>query len=148
MVQYKDYCSSKITLSASKALLGDRIQFRRFKEAALNEQINKLKSYFRRSTNQSEQLRILAEVGRSSKYHFLKQKEIQIRKFVALKNLHQTTVTPKAIQEYEKFALKLSEHVFTESEESVLNRGLNFYMARASEFSRSRFPPNLGMDFY
>jgi hypothetical protein len=81
---YHSHRSSKITLRASKALLRDRLQFHRFKKAALNKQINDLQSFFRRSTNHSDQLRILAAVESSYKHHFLKRKEIQIRKFIAL----------------------------------------------------------------
>jgi hypothetical protein len=90
---YHSHRSSKVILRASKALLKDRIQFYRFKNATLNKQIDDLETSFRKSTNQSHQLCILAAVERSFKYHFLKQKEIQIRKFLALKYHHQTTAT-------------------------------------------------------
>jgi hypothetical protein len=76
---YHSHRSSKKTLRASKTLLRDRIQFHRFKKAALNKQINDLQSSFRRSTNYSDQLRVLAAVESSYKHHFLKPKEIQIR---------------------------------------------------------------------
>jgi hypothetical protein len=36
------------------------------------------------------------------------------------------TMTPKAIHGSEKFVLNLSEQVLTESEESVLKRGIQF----------------------
>jgi hypothetical protein len=49
----------------------------------------------------------------SFKHHFLKQKEIQIRKFCVLKVHHHTTKTKKAIQRSEKFVINLSEHVIT-----------------------------------
>lgn len=75
--------------------------------------------------NKSHQLRILAAVE-SFKHNFLMQREIQIRKVLAVKDLHQTTMTLKAIRGSEKFVLKLSEHVLTDSEESMLVRGLNF----------------------
>jgi hypothetical protein len=45
----------------------------RFKRATLNKQINDLESFFRRSTNESDQPRIVAAVGSSFKHHFLKQ---------------------------------------------------------------------------
>jgi hypothetical protein len=41
------------------------------------------------------------------KHHFLK-KEIQIRKFLALEDHHQTIETPKAVQGSEKFVISLS----------------------------------------
>jgi hypothetical protein len=87
---YHSQHSSKITLRASKALLRDRIQLHRFKKAALNKQID-LESFFQRSTNQSDQLRIMAAVESSFKHYFLEQKEIQIQKSSALKDHHQTT---------------------------------------------------------
>jgi hypothetical protein len=58
----------------------------------------------------------MAAVVSSLKHRFLKLKEIQIRKFLALKDHHQTTKTPEAIQGSEKFVIILSEHVLTESE--------------------------------
>jgi hypothetical protein len=90
--------SSKIILRASKALPRDRTQFYLFKKFTFNKQINDLGTYFWRLINESDQLRILAAVESSFEHHFLKQKEIQIRKFLALKDHHQTTATPKAIQ--------------------------------------------------
>jgi hypothetical protein len=76
--------------------------------AALNKQINDLESFFRRSTNHSNQLRIMAAAESSFRYHFLKLKEIRIRKFSALKNHHQTTKIPEAIQGSEKSVINLS----------------------------------------
>jgi hypothetical protein len=93
---------------------------------------------------------ILAAVESSSKRHFLKQKDIQIQKFFALKDHHQTTTTPKAIEGSEKFVLNLPEDVLTESEESVLKRRLNFAvttrvsnleMVCVAESARSKLPP-------
>jgi hypothetical protein len=90
----------------------------------------------------------------SFKHNFLKQKEIQIKKFSALKDLHQITATPKAVHGSEKFVINLSEHVLTESEESVLNRGLNFAVTNkvsdlgivlAAESARSKLPFALSM---
>jgi hypothetical protein len=52
-------------------------------------------------------------------------REIQIRKFSALKDHHQTTKTSKAIHGSEKFVTNLSEHVLAEMEESVLKKGLH-----------------------
>jgi hypothetical protein len=58
--------------------------------------------------------------------------------------------TPKAIQGSEKFVINLSEHSLTESEESVLKKGLNFAitnrvstldMACVAESARSKPPP-------
>jgi hypothetical protein len=92
----------------------------------VNKQINDLETFFPRSINQSDQLRALAAVESSFKQNFLKQKETQIRKLLALKDLHDTTATPKAIHGCEKFVLRLYEHFLTESEESMLKRGLNF----------------------
>jgi hypothetical protein len=103
-----------------------------------------------RSTNPSDQLRIMAVVESSFKHHFLKLKQVQIRKFSALEDHHQTTKTPIDIQGYEKFVINLSEHVFAESEESALKNGLNFAitnrvcnldMASAAESARSKLPP-------
>jgi hypothetical protein len=45
----------------------------------------------------------MAAVESSFKRNFLKQKEIQIRKFLALKDHYQTTATLKVIQESEKY---------------------------------------------
>jgi hypothetical protein len=98
----------------------------------------------------------MAAVESSFKQHFLKQKEIQIRKFSVLKEQHQITKTPKPIHGSEKFIDNLSEHVLTESEESVLKEGLNFAitnrgstldMAYAAESVRSKLPPTLDMEF-
>jgi hypothetical protein len=88
-------------------------------------------------------------VRSSFKHNFLKQKEIQNRKFLALKDLHQTTVTPEAIHGSEKFVLNLSEHVLTESEELMLKRGRHFAVTHrvsnsdilyVAEFARSKLP--------
>jgi hypothetical protein len=58
-------------------------------------------------------------------------------------------VTPKAIQESEKYVPNLSEHVFTDSEESVLkrkcnlavtNRVSNLNVVSAAESARSKLP--------
>jgi hypothetical protein len=68
----------------------------------------------------------MAAVESSFKHNFLKQIQIRIRKFSALKNRPQITKTPKAIQSYEKFFVNLSEDVSTESKESALKKGLNF----------------------
>jgi hypothetical protein len=117
---YHSQRSSRVTLRASKALLRARIQFYRFKKATLNKEINDLETFFRGSINRSDQTRNLAAVESSFRYHFHKQREIQIRKFSALKDLRPTTATPKAIHGSEKLVLNLSEHVLTEPEESVL----------------------------
>jgi pantothenate kinase len=152
---YHSHRSSKITLRASKALLRDRIQFHRFKKSTINKQINDLESFCRSSINQPDHLRIMAAVESSFKHHFLKHKEIQIRKFSVLKH-HQATKTPKPIHGSEKFVINLPEHVLTESETSVLKTGLNFAitnrgssldMACAAEFARSKLPLALGMEF-
>jgi hypothetical protein len=45
---------------------------------------------------------------------------------LVLKDLHQTSTTPRANHGREKFVLNLSERVLTESEESVLRKGLEF----------------------
>jgi hypothetical protein len=63
-------------------------------------------------------------VGSSFKHHFLKEKKIQIQKFLGLKDHHQTTATPKAIQESEKFVLNLSEHGLTDSKNPGSREGL------------------------
>jgi 23S rRNA maturation mini-RNase III len=99
---------------------------------------------------------MMAAVEISFKHNFLKKGEIQIRKFSALKDHHQITKTPNAIQGPEKFVINLSEHVLTESEESVLKRGLNFTitnrasnldMACAPESARSRLTPAFSVEF-
>jgi hypothetical protein len=98
-----------------------------------------------------------ATVESSFRHHFFKQNEIQIQEFLAMKDHHQTTVTLKAIQWSEKFILNLSEHVFMQSEEPMLKRGLNFAvtnrvsnldMVCAAESARFRLPPALGMEFF
>jgi hypothetical protein len=147
---YHSHHSSKITLRASKALLKDRIQFHHFKEAAFNNQINDLESFFRRT------LQIMAAVESSFIHHSLKQKEIQIRKFSVLKDRHLITKTLNPIHGSEKFVVDLSEHVLIESEEYVLKKGLNFAitnggfnldMACVAESAKSKLPPALGMEF-
>jgi hypothetical protein len=96
----------------------------------------------------------MAAVESSFKHHFLKHKEIQIHKFSILKH-HQATKTPKPIHGSENFVINLPEHVLTESETSVLKKGLNFAitnrgsnldMACVAEFARSKLPPALGME--
>jgi hypothetical protein len=134
----RGYNSSKITLGASKVLLRKRIHFHSFKGAKFYKQISDLKTFLRRSINQSDQLRILATVGSTFKNNFLKQKE-------------------KAIHGFKKFVHNLSEHVLTESEGSVLKRGLNFPVTNrvsnlnilcAAESARLKLPLALGMEFY
>jgi hypothetical protein len=78
----------------------------------------------------------MATVESSFKHHFLKLKEIQIRKFSALKDNHHTTKTPKAIPGSEEFVINLSEHVLTESDESVLKRRLNFAITECLIWTR------------
>jgi hypothetical protein len=89
------YChrSAKKTFRTSKAVLRDRIRLCHFKKAALNKQIKDLEIFFRRSINQSDRFRILAAVESAFKHHFLKQKEIHIKKFLTLKEFHQITAT-------------------------------------------------------
>jgi hypothetical protein len=74
----------------------------------MNKHVNDLEIFFQRSIHQSDQLHIPAAVESSFKHHFHKQKKIQIRKFSALKGLHQATTTPKAIHGCEKSVLNLS----------------------------------------
>jgi hypothetical protein len=137
-------------------LLRDRINFHRFKKITLGKQIHDLETFFQRTINESDLLRIVAAVESSFKHHFLKHKQIQIRKFSALKALHQASSTPKSSYGSEKFILNLLGHVPTESEESVLKRGLNFAvtnraynldMVCAAEFARSKLPPAMGVAF-
>jgi hypothetical protein len=99
----------------------------------------------------------MAAVESSYNHHFLKQKEIQIRKFLVLKDQHQSTKTPVDIQGSEKFVINLSKHVLTESEVSVLKKGPNFAttnsgsnldMACAAESAKSKLPLALGMEFF
>jgi hypothetical protein len=84
------------------------IQFYHFEKGTMNKQIRALETFFQRSVNQSDQLRILAAVESSFKHHFCKQKKIQIKKFSALKDLHQAITTPKAIYGSEKSVHNLS----------------------------------------
>lgn len=91
--------------------------------ATRNTHISDLETLFRRSINQPDQLHILATVENSFKNHFLKQKKIQIRKFLVHKILHQATVNSKSILWSEKFVCKLSEYVLTETEGSVWRWG-------------------------
>jgi hypothetical protein len=58
-----------------------------FEKATLNKQIN-AGNFFCRSINQSDQLCILAALESSFEHHCLKQKEIQIKKFLALEDHH------------------------------------------------------------
>jgi aspartate carbamoyltransferase regulatory subunit len=67
----------------------------------------------------------VAAVDSSYNHHFFKHKEIQIRKCLALKDHHQYTKTAMDIQGSEKFVINISERVLTESELSVLKKGLN-----------------------
>jgi hypothetical protein len=52
-----------------------------------------------------ESINLILAAVESFKHHFLMQKEIQIPKVLAVKDLHQTTMTLKAIHGSEKFVL-------------------------------------------
>jgi hypothetical protein len=74
-----------------------------------------------------------------------------------LKDLHQTTMILKAIHGSKKFVLSLTELVLTDSEDSVLKRGLNYSvtngvsnldMVCAAESAKSKHPPVLNMEFF
>jgi hypothetical protein len=94
-------------------------------------------------------------VESSFSHNFLKLKKIEIRK-LALKDLYQTTVTLEAIHGSEKFFVYLSEHVLIESEELVVEKGLNFAvknrvsnldMVCVAESARFKLLLTFGMDF-
>jgi 23S rRNA maturation mini-RNase III len=111
----------------------------------LNKQINEIVVFWR-TENQSDLLHILVAVESSFKHYFLKQKEIKFRKFLALKDLHQLTLTLKATCGSEKFVLNLSVRFLTESEKSMLKKGRNFAAtSRVSNFFINFFLSGHGM---
>lgn len=68
-----------------------------------------------------------------------------------------STETAKASHGFERSVLSLSEHVLTDSEESVLNKGFNFGVtnresnfdiACAAESVRSKFRPAFGIESF
>jgi hypothetical protein len=64
----------------------------------------------------------MAAVESSFKHHFLRQKEIQIRKFSVLKDHHQITKTPKPI--HVKIESSLRNVVFLNIEQDdILDKG-------------------------
>jgi hypothetical protein len=137
------------------ALLGDRIHFHWNNKASQLQKIQELENFLRSSLSSLDQQRIFTAVESSFRNVFNKQKGIHIRKFSMLKNQHdKVRSTPVPVSK--KFVLNLSEYVLTDSEESVLLKGLNFALANpvsnldmacAVESVVSKLQQTLGMEF-
>jgi hypothetical protein len=95
-------------------------------------------------------------VESSLKHNFLKWKEIQIRKFLALKDLYQTIGTLKAIHGSEK-STSVYHSTFSQNQKNrylweglifaVTNRVSNLDTVCAAEVTRFKVLPAFGMEF-
>jgi hypothetical protein len=123
----------------------------------LGNQNKNLEAFFLNSVNQLDQYCILTAVESSFQHHFLKQRIIQIWKFSALRSYYQKAAHPTQTNSgSKKSVLNLLQHVLTEAEEAVLQKGFDFavtssvfnlHMACVVESVSSEHPPVMGTEF-
>jgi hypothetical protein len=120
-----------------------------------SKKIHELENLLTSSVINSDQQCIFTAVKSSFRKIFNKQNATHIRKFSVLTN-QQNSVLPTPASTSKKLILHLSEHILTDSEESVLRKGLNFSvtyphsnldMACAVKSIFSKPPQTLGMEF-
>jgi hypothetical protein len=94
-------------------------------------QLNKLETHLRGTVGQVDQQRIFTAVESSFRHAFYEQKINLIQK-LSMFNSKQSKILPASSSDSDSknFILNLSKHVLSDSEETVLRKGLNFAVSK------------------